>query len=63
MENKITHVSKKDACEMLNISKPTLDSWIKNPKVKLSVELVGLRKRISVAEIEALKKELNSKNY
>mgnify|MGYP003493720918 CR=1 FL=1 len=63
MENKITHVSKKAACEMLNISKPTLDSWIKNPKVKLSVELVGLRKRISVAEIEALKKELNSKNY
>ena len=63
MENKITHVSKQVACEMLNLSKPTLDSWIKNPKVKLSVELVGLRKRISVAEIEALKKELNSKNY
>ena len=63
MENKITHVSKKEACEMLTISKPTLDSWIKNPKVKISVELVGLRKRVPIAEIEALKKELNSKNY
>ena len=63
MENKITHVSKKEAYKMLKISAPTLDSWIENPNVKISVELVGLRKRISVAEIEALKKELNSKNY
>ncbi len=56
-------VTKREACRMLGITPPTLDAWIKNPDVKITETKVVLRKRISVAEIETLKREMTNKNF
>lgn len=63
MDNKSMYVSKKTACEMLGISRPTMNNWLKSEKVKLTETAVGLSKRISVKEIEELKKQMEQKNY
>lgn len=57
MESKKT-VTKKEACVLLGITPPTLDSWIKSDKVNISTILVGLRKKVLMSEIEELKKQM-----
>lgn len=57
MQSKKT-VTKKEAAELLNITLPTLDAWIKSDKVKLSTIVVGLRKRVLMSEINGLLKNL-----
>ena len=56
MENKT--VTKAKAAELLGVSKPTLDAWVKNPNVKLTTIRVGLTERIPMSEIEEIKKYL-----
>ena len=51
-------VTKTKAAELLGVSKPTIDAWVKNPTVKLSTIKVGLRERIPMSEINELKKYL-----
>ena len=51
-------VTKTKAAELLGVSKPTIDAWVKNPNVKLTAIKVGLRDRIPMSEIEELKKYL-----
>lgn len=64
MENtKKNYVSKTEAIKMLGITRPTLDAWLKSPKVNLNEVTVVLSKRISVKEIEELQKEMKLKNY
>ncbi len=57
MQSKKT-VTKKEAAQLLGITLPTVDAWIKSEKVKLSTITVGLRKRVLMSEIEELKKNL-----
>lgn len=49
MHPRPSQVNKLQACEMLNISRPTLNAWIKEEKLK--VNKCGL---ISVIEIDRL---------
>mgnify|MGYP003440670590 CR=1 FL=1 len=51
-------VTKTKAAELLGVSKPTIDAWVKNPTVKLNGIRVGLRDRILLSEINELKKYL-----
>ena len=51
-------VTKAKAAELLGVSKPTIDTWVKNPTVKLTTVRVGLRDRIPMSEINELKKYL-----
>lgn len=57
MENKKS-CTKREAAEILGVTPPTLDAWLKSEKVKLSTITVGLRKRVLMSEIEELKKNL-----
>ena len=58
MEKQSNYVTKKEAAEMLGITRMTLNSWIKNPEIKLNAVKAAMREKISVKEINELKKYL-----
>lgn len=52
-------VTKAKAAELLGISLPTLNAWLKSEKVKLNVvKGAGIKDRILIREINELKKYL-----